>query len=438
MPRTKRALSAIVTTAVVSGGLVLAPAPAGAAEPSTPPSAVAHDLLDLDLFDLLDFLQTPPQLSGDPLGGLLTATAPVWGALPVPPELLQTDVTWLCNGVPIPGAEGLNFLPTEAQAGCLITVQTVTSVLGMALAPVELLTNALQLPGVGGETAVEPDGAPTIRADQGGKVGSTLTVSVPPSWKQTEVTTTYQWLRGGSPIGGANGTTYRLVAADLDKPITVRATGRKADHTDGTADSNAITAVLGDAPTAITQPAIQGSPKVGGTLTVNPGAWGAGDVPTYTYEWRRDNTPIAGATGATYRSVAADVGHTLTVTVTATRPGYRPGTFRTAGVEVQKLGSSLTASLPKRSVKQGKPASIRLLLTVPDGIDVGGPVTIYDGAKAIRKATVGDTPVTVKLGKLKPGTHRLKAVYAGSDTVESATSEVVKLKVVKKKKPKKK
>lgn len=70
-------------------------------------------------------------------------------------------------------------------------------------------------------------------------------------------------------------------------------------------------------------PTITGNPTVGGTLSV-AASWAAvaGEPAPITiqgYQWTRDGTPIAGATGASYSPVAADLGHRLGVTVTAGR-----------------------------------------------------------------------------------------------------------------------
>lgn len=424
MPRSTRALSVLLATVVAAGGLAAAAPPASAAP-------AHHRMAGADAFDLLDFLAAPPQLSGDPLGGVLTVTGPVWHALPVA-NALSTDVTWLCHGTPIPGASGGTFLPSEAQAGCLIVARTVTTVVGLAVAPVTLVTDALQLPPLTDGTAVTAAGAPTVTAgSRGPQVGTTLAASAP-EWNQEDVTTTYQWLRDGQPVAGATGTTYRLTADDLDQPISVRATGRKDGLSDGTATSNALTATVGDAPVPTRQPTISGRGTVGEALTVRPGTWGSGPTPTFGYQWRRDDRALDGATAATYVPTVQDVGHVLTVTVTARRPGYRPGTFRTAGVSVPKLASRLTASLAEATITRGRPASMTLVLAVADQPGPTGRLRVLDGTRVIKtvRLTAADGGrVVVRLGRLAPGTHRLKASYAGSDVAAGATSKVVRLTV---------
>jgi hypothetical protein len=60
---------------------------------------------------------------------------------------------------------------------------------------------------------------------------------------------------------------------------------------------------------------------VGKTLTAKPGGWSPSGV-SLTYQWYRDATPIARATGVRYKVQAADAGARLIVRVTGAKPGY--------------------------------------------------------------------------------------------------------------------
>lgn len=53
------------------------------------------------------------------------------------------------------------------------------------------------------------------------------------------------------------------------------------------------------------------------TLTVNNGTWTGYAPITYAYQWNRSGVAIAGATASTYTLVLADVGSTISVTITA-------------------------------------------------------------------------------------------------------------------------
>src|SRR5690242_15259154 len=65
--------------------------------------------------------------------------------------------------------------------------------------------------------------------------------------------------------------------------------------------------------TSAPKPSIDGTPEVGRTLTVIPGAWSP--TPAFTYRWRRDGTPVAGPTSSTYALSDADLGAAISVEV---------------------------------------------------------------------------------------------------------------------------
>jgi Carboxypeptidase regulatory-like domain len=70
------------------------------------------------------------------------------------------------------------------------------------------------------------------------------------------------------------------------------------------------------APVSTTAPALTGTPVVGQTLSCSQGSWS--HEPIYlTYQWTRNGTVIAGQTGTTYTLQTADLGHSITCSVTA-------------------------------------------------------------------------------------------------------------------------
>ena len=77
-------------------------------------------------------------------------------------------------------------------------------------------------------------------------------------------------------------------------------------------------------PEAVRAPKVQGKVVAGATLTGTPGTWDKRGL-TFSYQWLRDGEPVGGATRQTLRLTSADVGHRLSVRVTAARPGAFPG-----------------------------------------------------------------------------------------------------------------
>ncbi|MCY4727560.1 hypothetical protein NYO98_14830 [Nocardioides sp. STR2] len=183
---------------------------------------------------------------------------------------------------------------------------------------------------------------PVIETPEGTGLGKTLRVAAP-AWSPggVSVTTTYQWLRDGSSISGATGTSYTLVNADFGKSITVKATGKAPGYIDGISTSLPISPTSGDAIANVTAPTITGSPvAVGSRLTGNRGTWPTSyGTLSYTYAWLRDGAPIPDQTTTTYTPTAADVGTDIIFRVTASASGYTNGVAQSNPVRVETLSA---------------------------------------------------------------------------------------------------
>ncbi|MYI82491.1 MAG: hypothetical protein F4056_04015, partial [Chloroflexi bacterium] len=132
----------------------------------------------------------------------------------------------------------------------------------------------------------------------------------------------YQWRRageGGGDIPGATGASYTLGQADVGRLVHVRVAWTDADGTGENITSAGVGPVanVNDAPTGV--PTITGTATQGMTLSADTS--GIGDVDglgAFSYQWTRGSAAITGATAATYTPGQADVGATLTVTVSWT------------------------------------------------------------------------------------------------------------------------
>jgi large repetitive protein len=211
-----RALSAAVTTALVVSGLVLGATTAGArAEAGTPERK--GPLECLTSLSLAQCITVDSALIGTGVAGEpLTVVEPVFGLLsPVQQGVVTTDVTWLCDGTPIPGVgDVLQYVPTGSEVGCEISVETVSSLLGFL--PLNLVTNLVTIigedeePPLPGSLSEVLTAAPLLQGT--GAIGQPLTLVEPvfgllPVNLRGLVDTDLTWLCDGVPIPGVGDVT---------------------------------------------------------------------------------------------------------------------------------------------------------------------------------------------------------------------------------------
>ncbi|MEV5054234.1 hypothetical protein MRBLAR12_004491, partial [Arthrobacter sp. LAR12-1-1.1] len=248
-----------------------------------------------------------PGISGTAqVGRTLTAVTGTWSPTP---DVLRFQ--WFRSGTAITGATGNAYTLLAADYGKIITLKVTGSKAGYP----SITKTSAATAAVAKGSLIAP--IPTITGTA--KVGLILTAT-PGTWGPSPVTLTYQWKANGVAITGATATTYKPVAADVGKTLTVTVTGTKTGYTTA-AKTSAATAAVAKGSLIAPIPTITGTAKVGLILTATPGTWGPSPV-TLTYQWKANGVAITGATATTYKPVAADVGKTLTVTVTGTKTGY--------------------------------------------------------------------------------------------------------------------
>ncbi|TFD62809.1 hypothetical protein E3T39_02470 [Cryobacterium suzukii] len=161
--------------------------------------------------------------------------------------------------------------------------------------------------------------APTPSVTGTPQVGFQLT-AVPGRWGPGTVDLSYQWKRNGAAIVGATGLKFQLSGADAGESVSVSVTGTKAGYSATTRSSTPVLIAIGvldETPV----PEIVGTTTVGKTLGLSTGAWRPAPV-DLAVQWSRNGAPVVAATTSTYELTAADLGGTITVTVTGTKVGY--------------------------------------------------------------------------------------------------------------------
>jgi hypothetical protein len=165
-----------------------------------------------------------------------------------------------------------------------------------------------------GGKAPQNEGAPT--ASGGAALGQQLGCSTG-TWSGTpSPTLTYQWLRDGSPIAAATGSSYVVAEADEGHSLSCRVTAMN-DEGSASATSNVLE-IPGEKPADVLAPQVPTKPPaVGESLPCSKGTWKGQPPPTFTYQWLRDGTSIPGATASSHTVTGEDRGHSLSCRVTA-------------------------------------------------------------------------------------------------------------------------
>lgn len=220
---------------------------------------------------------------------------------------------WYRDWKPIPGATKQSYLVTAKDVGHRLQVLAVAYRDGYE-------DRHVQAPDTGKVRRATFESAARPKISGVAKTGQKLTVKVPER-KPAATKVSYQWYRNSKKISKATKSSYTLTAADKGKRISVRVTYQAPGIETDRAYSKK-TAKVAAGPVRSAEPTVAGAVVVGERVTVKAGSWGPGTV-KLRYQWRRDDQPIKGATGRSYRLVAKDGGQLLSVVVTGSRKGYR-------------------------------------------------------------------------------------------------------------------
>lgn len=174
--------------------------------------------------------------------------------------------------------------------------------------------------------------------------------------------------------------------------------------------------------------AITGTATVGTRLTATASSpWTA-----TAYQWKRGGVDIAGATASTYVLTAADRGTVVSVTVSATKPGWSPATAtaQTAAVAGTTGIVGATTTTGTRCVA-GKPV-ITVTAKNPNAFPVKMTVTSAHGSKTFAEVAAGGTvtaaftarTATIPAGQVTTTSTAFVANVPASATTTNPTSAI--------------
>jgi hypothetical protein len=164
-----------------------------------------------------------------------------------------------------------------------------------------------------------------------------------------------------------------------------------------------------------TQPTISGKTVFGETLSADAGTWAPADA-ALTYQWYAGGVAIANATASNYTLTAAEIGKSITVTVTGVKAGYA------TDVETSEPTSAVTDIAPGTVAISGTAAVGQVLSTTLAGWPAGatfayqwlrGTTVVSTGTTYTVVAADAGSQLTVTVTATITGHSKLVATSAG-------------------------
>ncbi len=239
-------------------------------------------------------------------------------------------------------------------------------------------------------------------------------------------------------ISSATSSTYTLTQADVGAVISVTVSWTDDGGTAETLTSTATANVLDINDPPIGSVTITGSASQGQTLIAATSSISDPDGPVnliFIYQWKRDNTAISGATSSTYVLKQADVGATITVTVSWTDAGGATESLTSAATStVTATSSAVTAPAAPVGLKViARSGKVKFRWSIPNNL----AITHYEykqwtgntepaGGWADFTGAMSATTQSRSVRSLTDGTEynfRIRAVATGN--VTGAPSDVI-------------
>ncbi len=349
------------------------------------------------------------------LAAVLTVTNSDWV-----PDPDSYTYQWLRNSSPISDATDETYTIDEADLGKSLSVRVKPVRTGYESSGSGVLSQTVSVP----LADFELSGLPTSSGTP--NIPNVLTLESDGVFSPEPTSIQIRWLRNGSEISGATSSTYKLVAADSGKNISIRVTAIRAGYNSSTETSDEILVGEAQSFTASPNPVIQGIPQVDKTLTAITGEW-TPEPDSFSYQWRKNGVAIPGETSATYDVVPSDIGARITVSVEPFVDNYFP-IIRTSRATATVYAATFDPTRPIPTIsgvaKVGSELTAELSGWTPEPTSVSyqwlrGGIPISGATAAVYTTTSTDlnTVISVQATPVKLG-------YSASPVTSSGTSRI--------------
>jgi hypothetical protein len=242
--------------------------------------------------------------------------------------------------------------------------------------------------------------------------------ATPGTWSQDPQSTRLEWFCNGVALG-LSGPVLDVPADRAGCALSARATATLPGWESAQAFSEPV--VVSPPLAATTSPRVTGTPVAGSVLSATAPQWST-PVSSLAYQWLRNGSPISGATGASYRAGAGDVGRVLGVRVTANRTDTGESALATsAATPVVRARSGLLTS----GVSRSGSAVVNARLLTPGSARPGGVLRIRRAGRQVAQYPVTTTPRQIAYGfRGGRGWHTVSIIYPGARTATPVSRNV--------------